>query len=227
MIVSALMALAYHSHPYAIVFAGCAGLSYLTQWRREKARVPSAILYLLIFVLMLAPWVIWIRLVLHIPSDLVAQNFTGPGTEAAWASPMNFVWIRLQNSFYLICSMVFTVYPFDFRAVLNYWVFSLPGVVGLVLMYPGFAQCAELPKPRPWLWYGFLAPGLLILAVYSCPAFPVLHGYQAPIGMLLCLGVWWLSRQSTQRIFVALVSLQLAMNISLLLARGLITGVHF
>ena len=227
LIVSALMALAYHSHPYAIVFAGCAGLFYLTQWRREKARVPSAIQYLLVFGLLLAPWIIWTRFILQIPSDLVAQNFTGPGTEAAWASPMNFVWIRLQNLFYLICSMVFTVYPFDFRAVHNYWVFSLPGVVGLVLIYPGFAQCAELPKPRPWLWYGFLGPSLLILAVYSCPAFLVLHGYQTLSGMLLCLGVWWLSRHTTRMVFVALVSLQLAMNISLLLARGLVTGMRF
>ena len=31
LIVAALMALAYHSHPYAIVFAGCAGIFYLTQ----------------------------------------------------------------------------------------------------------------------------------------------------------------------------------------------------
>ena len=227
LLVAALMALAYHSHPYAIVFAGCAGLFYLTQWRREKSRVPSAVLYLVFFGLLLAPWIIWTRFVLDIPSDLMAQNFAGPGTEAAWASPMNFVWIRLQNFFYLICSMVLTVYPFDFRAVLNYWVFSLPGVVGLLLIYAGFAQCAELPKPRPWLWYGFLGPALLILAVYSCPAFPVLHGYQALIGVLLCFGVWRLSQHVSRTAFVALVTLQLAMNISILLARGLITGVRF
>lgn len=227
LIVAALLALAYHSHPYAIVFAGCAGLFYVTQWRREKSRMPSAVQYLVAFGLLLAPWIIWTKLVLHIQSDLMAQNFAGPGTEAAWASPMNFVWIRFQNLFYLICSMVFTVYPFDFRAVLNYWLFSLPGVVGLILIYPGLAQSGELSKPRPWLWYGLLGPALLILAVYSCPALPVLHGYQSLLGVLLCLGVWWLSRHSTRRVFVALVSLQLAMNISLLLARGLITGLHF
>src|SRR6267143_1267176 len=32
--VAALLALASHCHPYAIVFAGCAGLYYLAQWRR-------------------------------------------------------------------------------------------------------------------------------------------------------------------------------------------------
>src|SRR5437588_4132186 len=112
LIVSALMALAYHAHPYAIVFAGCAGLFYLTQWRREKTRVPSAIRYFLIFGLILAPWIIWTNLLLRIPSDLVAQNFAGPGTEAAWASPVNFLWIRFYNLFYLIGSIAFLVYPF-------------------------------------------------------------------------------------------------------------------
>jgi hypothetical protein len=226
-IVAAVMALAYHCHPYAIVFAGCAGLFYLAQWRREKSWLLSAVIYLLVFSLILAPWIIWTRLVLHIPSDLVGQNFAGPGTEAAWASPIDFVWIRLQNLFYLAWSMMFTVYPFDFKAVLNYWQFSLPGVVGLVLIYPALAQCAELPKPRPWLWYGLIGPASLILAVYSCPALPVLHGYQSLLGVLLFFSVWWLSQHCTRTVCVGLVSLQLLLNLSLVLARGLITSVRF
>lgn len=223
-VVAALMALAYHCHPYAIVFAGCAGLFYLTQWRREKSRVPSWVIYLLVFGLILAPWIIWTKFVLHIPSDLIAQNFAGPGTEAAWASPINFVWIRLQNLFYLTGLMIFTVYPFDFKAVLNYWLFCLPGVVGLVMIYPALAQCAELSKPRPWLWYGLLGPALLILSVYSCQALPVLHGYQSLLGVLLFFGVWWLSQHCAQTVCVSLVGLQLLFNLCLVLARGLITG---
>ncbi|MEY2490184.1 MAG: hypothetical protein QOC70_2126, partial [Verrucomicrobiota bacterium] len=226
-VVAILMALAWHSHPYTIVFAACVGLFYLTHWRREKSRVPSAVIYTLVFGLIAAPWTIWTRFVLHIPSDLVMQNFAGTGTEAAWASPMNFVWIRLFNLFYLICSTIFTVYPFDFRAVLNSWQFSLPGVVGLVMIYPALAQCAELPKPRPWLWYGLLGPALLILAIYSCPALPVLHGYQSLLGVLLFFGVWWLSRHCTRAVCVGLVGLQLLLNLGLVLARGLITGARF
>jgi hypothetical protein len=221
------MALACHCHPYAIVFAGCAALFYLIQRRGEKSRVPFAILYLAVFGLILAPWTIWTRFVLHIPSDLVMQNFAGPGTEPAWASPIGFLWIRLHNLFYLIWSMMFTVYPFDFRAVLEAWQFSLPGVIGLVLIYPALAQCAELPKPRPWLWYGLLGPPLLILAVYSCPALPVLHGYQPLLGVLLFFSVWWLSQHCTRRICVGLIGLQLLLNLCLVLARGLITGARF
>lgn len=226
-VVAALLALASHCHPYAIVFAGCSGLYYLTQWRRDKPRVPSVILYLLVFALILAPWIIWTRFVLHIPSDLVMQNFAGPGTEPAWASPMGFFWIRLHNLFYLICSTIFLVYPFDFRAVVNGWLVSLPGVIGLVMIYPALAQCAELPKPRPWLWYGLLGPALLILAIYSCPALLVLHGYQPLLGVLLFFGVWWLSRHCTRTICVGLVALQILLNLSLVLARGLMTGARF
>ncbi|HWM25108.1 MAG TPA: hypothetical protein VNP98_09795 [Chthoniobacterales bacterium] len=225
--VAALLALAYHCHPYVIVFAGCAALFYLTQWRREKTGLPAAVIYLLVFGLILAPWIVWTRFVLQIPSDLVMQNFAGPGTEAAWVSPISFIWVRLYNLFCLTGSMMFSVYPFDFRTVLNQWLFSVPGVVGLVMIYPALAQCAELPKPRPWLWYGLLGPALLILAVYSCPALPVLHGYQPLLGTLLFFGVWWLSRHCTRTVCIGLVGLQLLFNLSLVLARGLITGARF
>lgn len=226
-VVAVLLALAYHCHPYAIVFAGCTGLFYLTQWRREKSRVPSAVLYLLVFGLILAPWIIWTRFVLHIASDLIMQNFAGPGTEAAWASPMNFLWIRLHNSFDLISPMMFTIYPFDLRAVLDSWLFCLPGIVGLVMIYPAVAQCGQLSKPRPWLWYGLIGPALLILAIYSCPALPVLHGYQPLLGVLLFFSVWWLSQHCPRKVCVGLVGLQLLFNLCLVLARGLITGARF
>jgi hypothetical protein len=226
-IVAALLALATHCHPYAIVFAGCTGLYYLTRWRREKSRVPSVIPYLLVLGFILAPWVIWTRLVLHIPADLVMQNFAGPGTEPAWASPMGFLWIRLHNLFYLICSTIFLVYPFDFRAALNAWQFSLPGVVGLVMIFPALAQVAELPKPRPWLWYGLLGPTLLLLALFSAPALPVLHGYQPVVGLLLFFSVWWLSRHSTRAVCMGLVTLQVLLNLGQALAQGVITGARF
>ena len=95
------------------------------------------------------------------------------------------------------------------------------------MIYPALAQCAELPKPRPWLWYGLLGPALLILAVYSLPALPVLHGYQPLLGVLLFFGVWWLSQHCTRKVFVGLVSLQLLLNLGFVLARGLITGARF
>ena len=226
-IVAALFAVAFHCHPYAIVFAGWAGLFYLTRWRHAESRWPAFVPYVLVFALIVAPWIIWTRYVLQIPSDLVAQNFAGAGTELAWASPLTFIWIRVHNLFYLLCSTIFLVYPFDLKPIVNNWLESLPGVLGLVLIFPALAQCAELPRPRPWLWYGFLGPALSILAVYSCPALPVFHGYQPLLAALLFFGVWWLSRHCSRRVFLALVGVQLLLNLGLLLARGLIAGAHF
>lgn len=223
-IVAVLLALATHCHPYAVVFSGCVGLFYLGHRRLEKARMPAVLAYLLVFALILAPWIIWTRYYLQIPSDLVTQNFAGPGTEPAWASPIGFIWIRLHNLFYLICSTIFLVYPFEFTTVLNNWQFSLPGVVGLIMIYPALTQAAELPKPRPWLWYGLLGPATLILAIYSCPALVVLHGYQPLLGVLLFFGVWWLSRHCSQRLFAALASLQLLLNLGMVFGWGIVTG---
>jgi hypothetical protein len=227
LLVAVLLGLAFHAHPYAIVFAGWVALFYGWQWRREKQGGRAFLLFLLIFVAILLPWFVWTRYQLRIPSDLIAQNFSGPGTEAAWASPMGFVWIRLHNLFYTVCSTIFTVYPFDLGAVLNCWLFSLPGVAGLILIYPALAQCVELPRPCPWLWYGLLGPTFSILAVYSCPALPVLHGYQAPLAVLVFLGVWWLSQHCRRRVYLALLGVQLLLNLGIVFARGLIVGAHF
>jgi hypothetical protein len=72
-----------------------------------------------------------------------------------------------------------------------------------------------------------LGPALSILAVYSCPALPVLHGYQPLLAVLLFFGVWWLSRHCSRRVYLGLVVFQLLLNLGLLLARGFIAGAHF
>jgi hypothetical protein len=164
---------------------------------------------------------------LQIPSDLIAQNFAGADTGLAWSSPLNFVWIRLHNLFYLLFSTVFLVYPFDLKTVLNNWQYSLPGALGLVLIYPALAQCVQLQKPRRWLWYGFLGPALSILAVYSCPSLPVLHGYQPLLALFLFFSVWWLSQHCSRRVYLGLIGLQLLFNLGVIFALGYFTGAHF
>jgi hypothetical protein len=222
-----LLALAFHSHPYVMAFAGWVVLFYLLQWWRNKSGLPSLLIFLFTFLVILLPWTIWTRYVLQIPSDLIAQNFSGPGTEIAWASPMNFIWIRVYNLFFTVCSTIFVLYPFDLGALFERWFVSLPGVVGIVLIYPALARCADLPRPRLWLWCGLLGPALSILAIYSLPALPVLHGFQAPLAILVFFGVWWLSEHCPRRVYLRLVAVQLLLNLGMLVARGLTSGVHF
>jgi hypothetical protein len=226
-VVGALMALACHAHPYAVAFAGWVALFYLLQWRRQQSALPSLLIYLATFVALLLPWIVWTQCVLQIPSDLMAQNFSGPGTEIAWTSPMNFIRIRVQNLFFTICSTIFVLHPSNLGDFLDGWLVSLPGVVGLVLFFPALAQFARLPKPQAWLWFAVVGPTLSILAIYSCPALLVLHGFQAPLALLLFFGVWWLSEHCSRRVYLGLVAVQLLVNLAMLAARGLTSGVHF
>jgi hypothetical protein len=226
-IVASLLALAYHCHPYAVVFAGCVGLFYLSGWRTGRIALRSTAIYIGVYIVILAPWFIWTRLLLQIPSDLILQNLSGSGTEAAWASPLNFIWIRLWNFFDLTGLKSLGVSPFDLGWILVYVERSIPGILGLVLIFPALAQCVRLPKPIPWFWYGLCGPAALILAIFSGPAQVILHGYQPLLGALLFFGVWWLSRHCNARVFASLVALQLLMNISLVLVHARNTGAHF
>jgi hypothetical protein len=226
-VVAALVAFAFHCHPYAVVFAGWIAVFYLVEMLRGKSGPRSLFLYLLAVGLFIAPWFVWTRCVLQIPSDLIIQNFAGPGSEAAWASPMTFIWIRFHNLFYTTFSTIFTIYPFNFPVILRCWLESLPGAVGIVLIYPALRQCGEIAKPRSWLWYGMIAPALSILAVYSTPSLLILHGYQPILALLLFLGVWWLWRHCPPKLYLGLIASQVLLNLGVVVARGLIAGVHF
>ena len=226
-IVAALLGIAFHAHPYALAFAGWIALFYLVRWWRRKSGASALFVFLLIFIVTLLPWIIWTRYRLQIPSDLIAQNFSGPGTEIAWASPMNFIWMRVHNLFYTVSSTIFFVFPFDLGEILERWFVSLPGAVGLVLIYPALARCAEVSRPRPWVWFGCFGPTLSILSIYSCPALPVLHGFQAPLAALVFFGVEWLSQHCRRPVYLSWVAAQFLLNLAMLVARGLTTGVQF
>jgi hypothetical protein len=42
--------------------------------------------------------------------------------------------------------------------------------------------------------------------------------------VLLFFGVWWLRQHCTQLVYAALIGLQIALNLSFVLARGISTG---
>jgi hypothetical protein len=225
-VVGALAAFAFHCHPYAVVFAGWLAVFHLVEMVRGKSGRRPFFFYLLAFGLIVAPWFVWTRCLLQIPSDLIAQNFAGVGSEPAWASPMTFIWIRLHNLFYTTFSTIFTIYPFNFPLILRCWLESLPGALGIVLIYPALRQCGEIAKPHPWLWFGMVAPALSILSVYSTPSLLILHGYQSILALLLFLGVWWLWRHCPRKVYLGLIASQLLLNLGIVVARGLIAGVH-
>jgi hypothetical protein len=158
---------------------------------------------------------------------MIAQNFSGPGTEAAMASPVDFIWIRFKNAFDALAPVPLGIYPFNLDAVTNYAMFCLPFAVGIFLVIPALAECWHLRKEEPMLiWFGMAVPAAVILSLYSGPALPVLHGWQPIMGVLIFLGVLRLRRTLAPSVFAVLVALQLLCNLAIVVSRGIAIGVH-
>ena len=227
-IVGLCAAAAYHCHPSSIAVAASLGLWYALQgWRAKKSFRP-ALEFVGVFVLALLPWLIWTKVILRIPSNMIAQNFAGPGTEAAMASPIDFIWIRFKNAFDTFAPLPFSVYPFQLDAVVNHAMFCLPFAVGIFLIIPALAECWHLRAKEPMLiWYALTIPAAVILGLYSTTALPVLHGWQPIIGALMFLGVLRLRRNLSPFAFVALVAFQLLCNLCIVVSRGVLVGAHF
>jgi hypothetical protein len=221
-------ALACHCHPSSIAAALSLGLCYLIQSFRKKSSYRPALEYGLVFVLLLLPWLIWTKLVLHMSSDLFEQNFSGPGTEAAWSSALNFVWIRAFNIVTALVPLIFGVFPFQPEAVANYALVCLPTVVGLLLIGPACLECIALYKKEKMLiFFGFVLPAAILLLLFSRQAIPVLHGWQAMAGALLFLGTVRLRRNFSPVAFGTIVLLQLAANLWIVALRAQVVGAHF
>jgi hypothetical protein len=226
-VVALLVAAGYHSHPFAMVFAGFIGIFYVVRFHRGELPGSALATYVGAFGVAILPWIVWTTFILQIPSDLIAQNFTGANTEAAWASPVNFVWIRIVNVYTMAAPTMFSAYPFGSATFANQWLSCLPGVTGLVVILPALLQCVRFGKIDSWFWYGLVGPAAAILAVYSCPGLPVLHGYQPLIGVLLFFGVSWLTDHTSPRVCSALLILQLVLNVGFLLLRSVMVGARF
>ncbi len=227
-IVGLCAATAYHCHPSSIAFAVSLGLWYAVRWWRAKTSFRPALEFAIVFVLALLPWVVWTRGILGIPSDMIAQNFAGPGTEAAMASPIDFIWVRFKNLFDNFAPMPFSVYPFDLQAVTNHAMFCIPFAIGIFLIIPAIAECWSLRKEeRILICYGLTFPAAVILGLYSTPALPMLHGWQPIIGALIFIGLLRLRRTLTPSAFAVLVTLQLLCNLWIVVARAILIGAHF
>jgi hypothetical protein len=223
MLVGLCAAMAFHCHPSSIAVVGGLGLWYASQsWRRQRNLRPI-LEFSAASILAILPWIIWTRYILRIPSNLIAQNFAGGGSAAAMASPINFMWIRLNNAFTAFAPMPFSVYPFNLHTVLNYATVCLPFVVGIFLIGPALLECWRLRrKERMLVCYGLALPAFVILGLFSYSAVPVLHGWQPMIGTVMFLAVIRLRRTLSTSSFVILVSLQLSCNLAVLMLNGVL-----
>ena len=208
--------------------AGGLGLFYGIKAWRKKSSFRPLLEYGAIFLLVILPWLIWTRLVLQLPDDIIAQNFSGAGTADLIASPINFVWIRFWNLTNSLIPAFFIVYPFELDRVVYYAMHCLPATVGLVLFIPAFLEVAQQWKTeRMLLLYGMLLPALGILLVFSLPIQPVLFGWQPMVGALLFFGVLRLRRNFSPAMFRALVVAQMIGAETTMQKRGIAFRIGF
>src|SRR5205085_10643485 len=122
-------ALAYHSHPSSI--AAIIGIVGWYGWRALRERTlwrPLLEFCGIAFVLVL-PWILWTKLDLRIPSDLIAQNASSSPVVSTHFV-LNFFWIRAVNAFTALTPLIFLPFPFRSDVVANYSTLGLPTAIG-------------------------------------------------------------------------------------------------
>jgi hypothetical protein len=225
-VVAGCAALAYHSHPYAGVFVLGLGIWYARAAVVDRSSLRAVILFGVTFAVAVAPWFLWTRVLLDLPSNLLWQNVAGEGTVNALAAPVDFVWVRFRNLFVLGTPMMFGVYPFDAKETVHWAQTGFPGTVGVFLIVPAVIGALESARRRKYHWIAIAFPALFIVLLFSYMALPILHGYQAIVGALLFYGVVTLRRWLTPKWFWAVMLLQLMCNLALIAMRGFTAGVH-
>lgn len=227
-LVGLLAALAYHCHPVSISIAVGIGLCYAVRAWRGKGDLRHVWHYGLVFLLAIMPWLVWTRLVLQLPANLLAQNLSAHDTMYLAASAIDFIWVRFFNILTNLIPAAFLVYPFVLERVVFYAMHSLPTTVGLFIFIPAVMECwRRWQSEKTFLLYAILLPAAAILLVFSLPAQASLYGWQPLVGALLFLGVCRIRRSFSPAAYRALLVGQLILNLTVLFFRGYIVGAHF
>lgn len=176
----------------------------------DSVKVKYLISFLTIFAILVAPWFVWSKLILHIPSDLVSQNFIQSGQRL-----MDFFWIRPVNFFNAILPVHLLHYPFDLNSLVLGSMVTMPGAIGILVFAFSLIYFFEntFGKDKVFLIY---IPSLLLILIFSNQAVPALHGLQGPIALLLLVGVMQMQKILNTTWVSILLSLQVIINVLLL-----------
>ena len=209
------VALAYHSHPYALVFAASFGLYLVYQsfWRRVRRK--DVFVYMAIFALLVAPWIVWTRLVLKIPSDLMEQNFQG-------AHGFDSVWIRVYNLYHLLSFRQLDEFPFRADHFVLISLLCFPGMVGMAFVLQAYAGLIKFfSEYRFLILFAVFVPTIAIVSAFAYPAaVPALHGMQAVTPILVFLALKFMLESPRQRFLWPLLITQMAVSVAMLAVRA-------
>ncbi len=213
-------ALGYLSHPYAIVFA-FSYMAYLGLRKNDvQLRVKQLTMFGLAFLLLVTPWVLWSRVILGIPSNLIAQNLNSGN------SFISLAWVRLHNLYITIFPSFFQNVPFVANEFVQQNLVSLPGAVGVFFIWGAYIGCFKYYESLPFLiLFGGLVPSALLVGVFSNPAVPVLMGFQAIMPILLLISLKWMQDRFKFRWLLMLLALQLSTNFGMIMIRASSLGI--
>lgn len=203
---------AYWAHPYAIVYVGCFSLYLLLRERGDLTLERGLVPFVVTALLVIAPWYMWTRIYLQIPSDLVEQNlFSANLGEAVLA--------RLQN-----VRRTFLPPPgswSDADAWARVAITSIMGAVGPLLFVQAALGSIQIAR-RNLMESILLAtlPCIMLISVFGVIGLPALHGMQPLAAVLLVISFWWMHRVFPKKIVVILGCIQILLNIALLIVRA-------
>jgi len=216
--VAATGALAYHSHPYAAVFLLGFGCHYAARalWKRDRSEWRQLAYFGVTAGLALAPWFVWTRLVLPLPSDLIAQNLAGRGID----SLPGHLWVRVVNLGEAFVPGMLSVASLEAVSLFRAAIMCLPGLLGLVVL-PAYAGCVLcLRSHRVFVVYGVLLPAVLLAIPFSFRGAPLtLLAYHSIGVCLLLLGLMVLARAG-RAIAIAVIAAQVLLQLGLLVSYG-------
>jgi hypothetical protein len=203
--------LAYWAHPYTTVFIITISCLLLILLKINKQPLSKSVEFFLSMALTLAIWPIWTHLYLQIPSDLIQQNFNLHG------NVFKQLWIRVYNAQTLLFPNFLTTNPFDGNNAIRSYFINLSAPLGLSLII--FTPAALLNATNNFmktLSLFAVASGFIVIAIFSEPAVPLLHGWQAIWPVLVVLTLSYLQNKSQRTANVVLVT-QGIMNLSFLM----------
>jgi hypothetical protein len=175
-----------------------------------KSSTHYFISFLTVFLILVTPWFVWTKLILHIPSDLVTQNLIQSGQGL-----IDFFWIRPVNFFNTILPVHLLYYPFDLNRLLLGAAVTVPGAIG-ILVFIFSVKClfeSKLERNQVFLIY---VPSLLLIFIFSNQAVPALHGLQGPIALLILVGVIQMQKILNAHWIYLLLGSQVLINVVLL-----------
>jgi hypothetical protein len=183
-----------------------------------RVNTPNILRFLIVLIVIIAPWVIWTKLILQVPSsDLIEQNFLLPGISA-----VNFIWVRVVNLSTTFLPYHWFNYPFNLQQFILVGAINAVGAAGVVayLFFMRSVANVTLQKAIPYL-VTMVLPSFLVAVIFSYQAVPAVHGLQLPFLLITLYGYAELLKHLGERKAMLIMVLPFTLNV-LFLVRYLI-----